>query len=255
MSKRRELETRRQEQQRKQWIQIAVIIAVIAIVVIGGAVVLSSISGNQQASSSPSLPAIKTSAKPLPPNAEPNAIAWGPQDAPIKVEEFLDYQCPACGQYARSFEGGVIDAFANSGKVRYEVKFMPFLEDRANGRESRDAAQSVLCAADQDKAWQMHNTLFANQLITGEENIGNFSKARLKEMAATIAGMDAAAFGACLDSNKHEARVAEIRKDGETRGVQSTPSFFINGKLNPNVRTADDFRNAFKEIAPDVVLP
>lgn len=254
MSKRRELEARRQEQQRKQWIQIAVIIAVIAIVVIGGAVVLSSVTGNQQAGS-PSLPAIKTSVKPAPPNAEPNAIAWGPQDAPLKVEEFLDYQCPACGQFAQNFEAGIIDAFANSGKVRYEIKFMPFLEDRAGGRESRDAAQSVLCAADQDKAWQMHNTLFANQLITGEENIGNYSKARLKEMAATIPGMDTAVFNACLDSNKHEARVAEIRKDGEARGVQSTPSFFINGKLNPNVRTADDFRKAFKEIAPDVVLP
>lgn len=255
MSKRREIEARQQAQQRKQWIQIAVIIAVIAIVVIGGAIVLSSVTGNQQAAGGRSLPAIKTSTKPVPPNAEPNAISWGPQDAPIKVEEFLDYQCPACGQYARSFEAGVIDAFASSGKVRYEVKFMPFLEDQVGGRESRDAAQSVLCAADQNKGWQMHNTLFANQLITGEENIGNFSKARLKEMAATIPGMDTAAFGACLDSNKHEARVLEIRKDGEARGVQSTPSFFINGKLNPNVRAADDFRNAFKQIAPDVVLP
>lgn len=254
MSKRRELEARKQEQQRKQWIQIAVIIAVIAVVVIGGAAVLSSISGNQTAGNS-SLPAVKTSAKLVPPNAEPNGFAWGPADAPIKVEEFLDYQCPACGQFAKNFEAGVIDAFASTGKVRYEVKFMPFLEDRAGGRESRDAAQSVLCAADQDKAWQMHNTLFANQLITGEENIGNFSKARLKEMAATIPGMDAATFGACIDNNTHEARVLEIRRDGEARGVNSTPSFFINGQLTPNVRTADDFRNAFKQIAPDVVLP
>ncbi|MDT9071462.1 thioredoxin domain-containing protein, partial [Escherichia coli] len=80
----------------------------------------------------------KTSVKPLPPNAAANAIAWGPEDAPIKVEEYLDYQCPACGQFAKNFEAGIIDAFAASGKVRYEVKFMPFLEDRVGGRESRD---------------------------------------------------------------------------------------------------------------------
>jgi protein-disulfide isomerase len=255
MSKRRELEARRQEQQKKQTIQIAVIIAVIAIVVIGGAIVLSSVTGNQQAAGNSSLPPAKTSVKPIPPNAEPNAIAWGPADAPIKVEEYLDYQCPACGQYARNFEGGVIDAFANTGKVRYEIKFMPFLEDRVGGRESRDAAQSVLCAADQNKAWQMHNTIFANQLITGEENIGNYSKARLKEMAATIPDMDTAAFAACIDNNKYESQVQAIRQEGEARGVNSTPSFFINGQLNPGVRSADDFRQAFQQIAPEVTFP
>jgi len=254
MSKRRELETRRQEQQRKQWIQIAVIIAVIAIVVIGGAIVLSSVSGNTQQAASNALPPAKTSVKPAPPNAEANTIAWGPKDAPIKVEEYLDYQCPACGQFAKNFEAGVIEAFANTGKVRYEVKFMPFLEDRASGRESRDAAQSVLCAADQNLAWQMHNTLFANQLITGEENVGNFSKARLKEMAATIPGIDGAAFGTCIDSNKYESQVQSIRQEGEARGVQSTPSFFINGKLNASVRTADDFKKAFQEAAPNVTF-
>jgi protein-disulfide isomerase len=254
MSKRRELETRRQEEEKKKWIQIAVIIGVIAIVVIGGAIALSAATGSGQASNS-SLPPVKTSVKPIPPNAEPNAIAWGPADAPIKVEEYLDYQCPACGQYARNFEGGVIDAFAASGKVRYEIRFMPFLEDRIGGRESRDAAQAVLCAADQNKAWQMHNTIFANQLITGEENIGNYSKPRLKEMAATIPEMDTAAFATCLDNNTHEARVREIRQEGESRGVQSTPSFFINGQLNPRVRSADDFRQAFQQIAPNVTFP
>lgn len=255
MSKRRELEARRQEQQKKQWVQIAVIIGVIAIVVIGGAIVLSAVSGNQQAAGNSSLPPVKTSIKPIPPNADPENLAWGPADAPIKIEEYLDYQCPACGSYARNFEGGVIDAFAASGKVRYEVKFMPFLEDRVGGRESRDAAQSVMCAVDQNKAWQMHNTIFANQLITGEENIGNYSKARLKEMAATIPDMDNAAFAACLDNNTHEAEVQAIRQEGEARGVQSTPSFFINGQLNPNVRSADDFRQAFQQIAPQVTFP
>jgi protein-disulfide isomerase len=255
MSKRRELESRREEQQKKQWIQIAVIIGVIAIVVIGGAVVLSAVSGGQQGAGNASLPPVKTSVKAIPPNADPTTIAWGPADAPIKVEEFLDYQCPACGSYARNFEGGVIDAFAGSGKVRYEVKFMPFLEDRVSGRESRDAAQSVMCAVEQNKGWQMHNTLFANQLITGEENIGNYSKARLKEMAATIPEMDTAAFGTCLDSNKHEQAVRDIRAAGEARGVQSTPSFFINGTLNPNVRSADDFRQAFQQAAPQVTFP
>ena len=253
MSKRRELEARRQEQQRKQTIQIAVIIAVIAIVVIGGAIILSTLSGQEQQRAS-NLPAVKTASKDTPPNAEPNGRAWGPADAPIKVEEYLDYQCPACGQYARNFEPGVIAAFASTGKVRYEVQFMPFLEDRVNGRESRDAVQAALCAAEQNKFWQMHATLFANQPITGQENIGNYSKPRLKEMAATIEGMDTAAFNACLDSNKYEQTVLQIRRDSEARGVQQTPTFFVNGQAFPGVRSAADFRQIFAQVAPNVQL-
>jgi len=255
MSKRRELEARKQDQQRKQTIQIAVIIGAIALVVIGAAVVFTTINRNPATQSGPTLPAAVASTKPLPANIDSVNRAWGPADAPIKVEEYIDYQCPACGQFARSFEPGVIEAFANSGKVRYEVKFMPFLEDRVNGRESRDAAQASMCAADQGKFWEMHNTLFTNQLITGQENVGNYSKVRLKQMADTVPGMEAVAFGQCLDSNKHEATVLAIRKDGEARNVQSTPSFYINGQPNANVRSADDFRKAFAQAAPNVTIP
>jgi protein-disulfide isomerase len=98
----------------------------------------------------------------------------------------------------------------------------------------------------------MHSTLFANQPITGEENIGNYSKQRLKDMAATIAGIDGAAFANCLDSNQHEQRVAEIRREGEARGVQSTPTFFVNNQPFTGGRDANDFRALFAQIAPEI---
>ena len=135
---------------------------------------------------------------------------------------------------------------------RYEVKFMPFLEDRISGRESRDAAQAVLCAVDQNKGWEMHATLFANQPITGEENIGNYSKDRLKQMAATIQGLDTAAFNACIDSNKHEQTVLTIRREGEGRGVQSTPTFFVNNQPFPGVKDVNDFKQMFAQVAPNL---
>ena len=98
--------------QRRQTLIVLGIIALIAIVVIGGAVILSSTANNAT-----SQLGVVASDKPIPANAEANARAWGPKDAPIKIEEFLDYQCPACGAYNRNFEGGVIDAFAKTGKV------------------------------------------------------------------------------------------------------------------------------------------
>ncbi|MCS7088115.1 MAG: DsbA family protein [Thermoflexales bacterium] len=252
MSKRKELEARRRAEERKRMLQIAVTIIVIVLVVVGGALVLSTVSGGQQ----PGLPPVRAATyTETPPNAEPRALAWGPADAPIRVEEFIDYQCPACGLQARNFEPGIIAAFAASGKVRYEVKFLPFLEDRVGGRESRDAAQAVLCAAEQDRGWQMHYTIFANQPPSGAENVGNYSKARLKEMAATISGLDTNAFAACLDSNRYEQQVLQQRREAEQRGVDSTPTFIINGQRFPGARSADDLRQIFAQVAPQVVIP
>src|SRR6266498_2944013 len=104
MSKRRELIERRREQQRRQTLIIMIAIGVVAVVLIGGAVVLS----NAQNQANSNLLSMKADTRPVPPNAQPNARAWGPADAPIKIEEYLDYQCPACGSYNRSYEQGVI---------------------------------------------------------------------------------------------------------------------------------------------------
>jgi protein-disulfide isomerase len=257
MSKRRELEARQQAEDRKRTLTLLGIIAGIAVVVIGGAIVLSNtLPDAGRRTVAPLLPAPNAVAAKLPPNADQFNRAWGPADAPIKVEEYVDYQCPACQAFYYAAEPKIVEGFANTGKVRYEVKFMPFLEDRVPGsRESRDAAQAALCAADQSKFWEMHATLFENQLITHEENVGNFSKDRLKQMATTIAGIDNAKFAACLDANTHEAKVAEIRAEGEKRGVQGTPTIFINGKSyyqDNRVTTVDGLRQIFAEIAPDV---
>ncbi len=188
-----------------------------------------------------------------PANVDDKAFAWGPADAPVKIVEFLDYQCPHCGNYAKNFEPAVVAAFASSGKVRYELRPLSFLDNGTT--ESRDAGQAAMCAADQGKFWQMHKTIFANQLITGEENTGNFSKSRLKEMAGTIQGMDTAAFGSCLDGDKYASQIATNMSDATTQKVESTPSFFVNGKLLKGGQTIDDFKKAIAEAAPGVTIP
>jgi protein-disulfide isomerase len=233
MSKRRELVERRREKERRQTLIILGIIAVIAVVLVGGAIILSN---------KPETP-VAASTAPLPPTAEANARAWGPADAPIKVVEWLDYQCPACGAYNRSFEAGVIEAFANTGKVRYEVHSISFI-----GAESIDAAQAALCAVDQNKFWQMHDALFANQQ---GENQGGFTKARLKTIAAA-AGLDTGTFNSCLDSGKYLSMANQEHDDAVKLGVQQTPSFIVNGKLYPGTMSADDFKKLFAQIAPDV---
>jgi protein-disulfide isomerase len=259
MSKRRELEAQRQEQERKQWITIAAIIAGIAVVVIGGAVILSNVTGigtgtnsNQTA---PVLPPIKTTSAKPPPNAQPNELAWGPANSPIKIVEYLDYQCPHCQSFYKSFEPALTEAFAGTGKVRYELRPLPFL-DRGT-TESTDTAQGAYCAAEQGKAWEYHSLIFENH-PSGYENIGNYSKGRIKEMFGTLAGVDAAKFAACLDSDQNKAKVNANAEEAATNKVQSTPSFVVNGKLitgDGRISSVDGWKQIFAEVAPDVKLP
>lgn len=244
MSKRRELQQQRHAQDRKRNLMIMGIIALLAVVIVGAAI----IAGNLTSSTSSTIPVVASS-KPIPVNPDPSFPAWGPADAPIKIQEFIDYQCPACGNYNKNFEAGVIEAFAKTNKVRYEIKFFPFLEtNTAGGRESRDPAQAALCALEQGKFWQMHNSLFENQ---AGENRGGFSKARLKDIAAKV-GLDKTQFDTCLDSGKHEQTVLAGLNAARDAKVQSTPSFIINGRLFPGALSVADFRKRFAEVAPDV---
>jgi protein-disulfide isomerase len=183
-----------------------------------------------------------------PPNAERNGRAWGPTDAPLKVVKFVDYQCPTCGRVASEYDPGIVEAFAATGKVRLEVRFLTFI-----GRESYDAALAALCAADQDAFWRMHRSIFLNQPSDGRENAGAFTKPRLRGMAAEMQ-LDATAFGECLDSEKHRVRLEEDRLFAQQYGIGAVPTVVINGRIYRGARSAEDLRQIFNAIAPDVRL-
>jgi protein-disulfide isomerase len=239
MSKRREEAEQQRAKERKQTLIILSIIAALAVIVIGGAIVLN------MKNTQPRALAIVND--PAPASAEKNGRAWGPADAPIKIISFVDSQCPGCGQYAQHYEPAVVEAFAKTGKVRYEIRTLSFI-----GQESVDAAKASLCAMDQDKFWQMHATIFANQV--NSENSGNFTKDVLKEMGSKL-GLDTNTFNTCLDSTKYDAQINLDAEEASKYGVNQTPTFVVNGKLFTGARNADDFKAIFAQVAPDVTIP
>lgn len=241
MSKRKELEAARKKREQRQTTTMLVVIGIIALVLIGGAIILVNANNNRV------LAPIVANNDPAPANAEANGRAWGPKDAPIKIVEWLDYQCPACKAFANTYEKSIQTAFAGTGKVRYEIRSMSFIGD-----ESVRAAQASMCAADQNLFWQMHSSLYLNQPQT--ERSGEWSNDRLKAIAAQITGMDTAAFNSCLDSGKHAQEVSAEQALGPNSGVQATPTFIINGKLYTNLLKPEDFRKVFAQIAPTVQL-
>lgn len=151
-----------------------------------------------------------------------DGMVLGDPDAPVRVIEYGDFQCPACGQFSRNVEPMLIQQYVETGKVAFEWHTMAFI-----GPESREAGEAALCAMDQDAFWPMHNTLFHNQV---GENAGAFDRSRLDEMARII-DLDMDAFGQCMDDNTYEDDVMASNDAGGQAGVRSTPSFSVNGQL------------------------
>ncbi len=87
---------------------------------------------------------------------------------------------------------------------------------------AQKASEATECADDQDKFWEYHDLLFANQSALDVDS--------LKGYAGQL-GLDTGTFDECLDEGKHEQEVLQDLEDGQSYGATGTPAFFINGEL------------------------
>jgi protein-disulfide isomerase len=154
----------------------------------------------------------------------------GPQDAPVVVVEYADFQCPYCKQFATGPELRLRQQYVDTGKVRFAFRHMAFI-----GPESLWAAEAAECANEQGRFWDYHDKLFEKQ---GGENSGTFSRDNLKSFAAEL-GLDTQQFNQCLDSDKYQAKVQQEIDEANRLGVRSTPSVFVNGQL---IKNGNDFQ-------------
>lgn len=171
--------------------------------------------------------------EPLAAPANADGKAWGPADAPVLIEEYADFQCPFCGEFAKGVGQQLADFYAASGQVRFEYNNFAFI-----GNESVKAAEAAECANAQGMFWQYHDTLFANQR---GENIGAFSNTMLKNFAVVI-GLDEEAFNDCFDGGDYADVVRDEKAEAEDRAVQSTPTLFLNGEQLPGGLTFEQYQ-------------
>jgi protein-disulfide isomerase len=157
-----------------------------------------------------------------------NPRALGPADAPVTIEVWSDFQCPACGFFAKSIEPDLIDEYVRTGDVNLIYRDMAFIDNSEKG-ESHQAAAAARCSGDQGKFWQYHDYLFENQ---NGENKGAFDRATLDQIATAV-GLDMNAFGSCMSNDATVQAVSAETAQGTTAGVVSTPTLAINGVLQP----------------------
>ena len=160
-------------------------------------------------------------------NVDFNAV--GNPDAPIRIDEYSDFQCPYCRIFFENTEEELLASYVADGTVYFVYhSFGSFI-----GEESGAAAEAAYCAGDQGKFWEMHDIIFANQ--TGE-NVGAYTDRRLVAFADRL-GLDMGEFNSCFDSKKYADMIDQDAKDGIQAGIQATPSFVLTYTVGSETRT------------------
>lgn len=165
-----------------------------------------------------------------------NDNSMGDPNAPIQIVEYSDFQCPFCERYAVETDPLLSQYYIETGKVLVTYKSAGnFVSENGGvGTESQDAAQAAYCAGDQNKFWEMHDALFANNRDV--ENQGSFSNRRLKAIAETVA-LDMNEFDDCLDSGKYEQRAQDDLAEAISLGMRGTPYFVVTYTVNGETKT------------------
>jgi protein-disulfide isomerase len=149
----------------------------------------------------------------------------GPRHAPVTIVVYSEFECPFCARSSlvlKEIEGRYGD------KVRIVFRHFP----RPMHQHAAKAAEAAMCAEDQGRFWELHDKLFASQPA--------LAVADLKRYAVEV-GLDAEAFGRCLDSGRRAEAVAAEAAEGARHGVQRVPTFFVNGRYLLGAAPLDAF--------------
>jgi len=151
----------------------------------------------------------------------------GKPSAPVLVEEYGDFQCPACGDF-QARVGPTVRQLVDQGRIRFVFHEHPIL-----GRESVLAANAATCAGDQRKFWPYHDLLYADQ---APENSGAITADRLVQLGTRV-GISGTAFASCVRDGTYEPWLRQVTNHGSVRGVNGTPTFYVNGEQAGNIAT------------------
>lgn len=170
-------------------------------------------------------------------------LSIGNIDAPVVLVQYAEFQCPFCGKFARDTEPILVEKYVRDGTLRIEWRDFPYL-----GSESTIAALAGRAAANQDKFWQFHDALFANQF---PPNSGNLTEPYLISVAKTL-GLNTKKFQSDMRNSATKAAVERDFIEGQSIGVTGTPSFLINFTPIVGAQPLSVFEQAIEEAAAQV---
>lgn len=214
-TRREAVRERRRKRQRQQRLYIVFGVIVAAVIIVGLLIIPDLLPAGDIIS--------------ITPNPRPMAQgrAAGDPNAPVTIEVYEDFQCPACKNFSEQISPLVKETYVSTGQVYYVFRHYPFLDDNAPRNESDQAANASMCAADENRFWDYHDMLFANW---NGENRGSFNDRRLLAFAEAL-DLNMPAFNECFDNNFHKDEIDVDFEMGRQLGVTGTPSVLVNGTI------------------------
>lgn len=146
-------------------------------------------------------------------------LAIGPADAPVTLLEFSDFSCPHCHDLASTMHR-IIDEYVRTGNLKLVYVPVSFV----NPATSVPAAKAAICAGEQGKFWEMHDQIWAMFDLNGP---ATYTQSLLTGRANQI-GLDQVQFTTCFTSTQVDAQVQAVLTLATARGVNGTPSLFVN---------------------------
>jgi len=149
---------------------------------------------------------------PVPEDGDPS---FGPADAPITIIEFSDFQCPYCQKWHAEVWSKLKAEYPT--QIRLVYRDFPLYSIHSQAGPAANAAE---CANEQGKYWDYHDLLFSGNQPLGDSAYLEYAKQ---------VGVDLASFQTCLSENRYETEIKADFEYASGIGIQSTPTFFLNG--------------------------
>jgi formate-nitrite transporter family protein len=139
----------------------------------------------------------------------------GPDDAPVTLVEYGDYECPYCGMAYP-----IVKAIQRElgSRLRFVFRNFPLAEMHPHARHAAEAAEA---AAAQGKFWEMHDVIYEHQEALEDADLVRY---------ATLLELDAERVARELEAGTYTKRVRDDFRSGVRSGVNGTPTFFVNGE-------------------------
>jgi Na+/H+ antiporter NhaA len=154
----------------------------------------------------------------------------GPDDAPVTVVEYGDFECPYCGKA----ESVVRELLADFGDVRYVWRHLPLSDVHPNAELAAEASEA---AAAQGAFWDMHDLLLDHQ--------GELRPRHLHAYAQQL-DLDPDRFREDLQQHRHAPHIEEDVDSADISGVTGTPTFFVNERRHDGAYDIDSLSAAVK---------
>jgi len=155
----------------------------------------------------------------------------GPEDAPVVIIEFSDFNCGYCSKWYQNSLQPILDQYPE--QIRFVYRDFPMLAE-----SSITAAQAAQCAHEQNAFWDFHNAFFTRD---DPKNLDTYL------LLAEEFNLDVDEFQECYESDRTMAEIENDARSAASIGVGGTPTFFINGYILVGAQPLENFIAAIEQ--------